>query len=193
MSVNFCLASGSWPKTDVVGCGFDPPTSLEIETAIPLGTLGHIYEEPIPKKALVKCLSVFEQSSYDSKPEIERFRTFFTLMQSKDVLCVNFIPCNPEQLQTIHVMRLQKKQDPKTVPVYCHAGILKYILPVQEADHVFDLSKERVSDTVQDIMPGLRPIIEKALGYFLKDNQAKGVAVTFNRKSEKTLTCIWLK
>jgi hypothetical protein len=77
--------------------------------------------------------------------------------------------------------------------VYCHAGILKYILPVQEADHVFELSKERVSDTVQDIMPGLRPIIEKALGYFLKDNQAKGVAVTFNRKSEKTLTCIWLK
>ncbi|HEY5235808.1 MAG TPA: hypothetical protein VIJ14_06495, partial [Rhabdochlamydiaceae bacterium] len=174
--------------------GLESPIPLESQNPVPLGELGTaIQQKRLSQSAISKCLAVFEESSNDGKHEIERFRTFFTLMQSEAICCINFIPRDPHELQTIHVMRLQSNQDPKKVPVFCHANFFKYILPVERADHVFNLSKEKVFETVRSFTPILSSIIEKALGYFLKDRQAKGLALTFHEESGMQKTYVWLK
>jgi hypothetical protein len=65
-------------------------------------------------------------------------------------------------------------------------------LPVERADYVFDLSKEKVSDTTQCFKGSLETIIGKGLGYFIKDRQAKGIALTIQETGNQK-NYIWLK
>lgn len=194
MSVDFCIVTGSWPKTGGVGCGFEGTTPLEEPTPIQLGQLGKgIERKSLSQSGIGVCLNQYKESKLNDTPEIERFRTFFTLMQSQAICCVNFIPLNPQQLQTIHVMRLRPNEDSAKVSVFCHSNVFNYILPVKQADSVFDLSRERVSDTTHGLEPSLKSIIEDALGYFKKDLQAKGIALTFIKEKGVQKTYIWLK
>jgi len=119
----------------------------------------------------------------------------YTLGQSESVFCINFIPEDPSKPQIIHVMRLKdEKEDVVTYPVFCHELVhLKFILPVEKADQVFDLSKCRVSQTLENVTPGLIPIIEKSLDCFLKDVRSKGLALTLESKTGTPATYIWLK
>ncbi|HEX4840133.1 MAG TPA: hypothetical protein VFU89_06795 [Rhabdochlamydiaceae bacterium] len=193
MSVDFCIVAGSWLKVSGVRCGSEGTTPLEESTPMQLGQLGQgIKQERLSPGGISVCLNRFKQSKWDNAPEIERFRTFFTLLQSKAICCVNFIPLNPQQLQIIHVMRLRPNEDPAKVSVFCHSHIFKYILPAKHADVVFDLSRERVSDTTQSLESSLKAIIEDALEYFKKDLQAQGIALTFTEKGVQK-TYIWLK
>jgi len=91
------------------------------------------------------------------------------------------------------VMRLRPNEDPAKVSVFCHSNVFNYILPVKQADFVFDLSRERVSNTIHSLEPSLKSIIENALGYFKKDLQAKGIALTFINEKGLQKTYIWLK
>ncbi|HEX4840288.1 MAG TPA: hypothetical protein VFU89_07610 [Rhabdochlamydiaceae bacterium] len=195
MSVDFCIVTGSWPQISGVRCGSEGTTPVEEEpTPVQLGQLGKgIEQRSLSLSGIGACLNQYKESKLNGTPEIERFRTFFTLMQSKAICCVNFIPQDSHQLQTIHVMRLRPNEDSAKVSVFCHSNVFNYILPVKQADSVFNLSRETVSDTTHGLKPGLKSIIEDALGHFRKDLQAKGIALTFIKEKGVQKTYIWLK
>jgi hypothetical protein len=192
MAATFCIVSGSWPSANLVGCGLENSIPLENQNPVQLGELGPALQKRLSQSAISKCLKLFEDSQRDNEHEIDRFRTFFTLMQSEAICCINFIPRNPHELQTIHVMRLQDDQDPKKVPVFCHANVFKYILPVERADHVYDLSQRSVTETISQFTFPVKAVIERALACFSKDSRSLGLALTLEEDG-KQKTYIWLK
>ncbi len=198
---NFCIALGSWAGPSLsTNCGRDSALPLSaLSTApmqYPLGSLGQTLCQHMPPSVILKCLHNVQDSSEDETPDIERFRTVFTLLQSEAIFCINFIPKNPhDPNQIVHVMRYEEKENPKEFPVYCHDGAnLKYLLPVERANRIFDLSKSKISQTVESLNPQLRNIIQAALNCFLKDSEAKGLALTLELDVDKpSQTYIWLK
>jgi hypothetical protein len=187
------MATGKWPSTRQLGCGLENPIPSQQRNPIPLGRLGSFYQKEMLQSAIVRCVAHFEDPCKDGEYEIEKFRTAFTLLQSEAVFCINFIPKNPFELQILHVMRLQEKQDPSEFLVFCHDHVFKYILPVEQADQVFDLSRFEITQTFENLKPSLIPIVEKALGYFFKDSRSKGLALTLESKTGTPATYIWLK
>jgi len=198
---NFCMAMGSWPVPTLSSdSGSDSSLHLSaLSTAplqYPLACLGKTICNHMPPSAILKCLQHFQNPNNDKEYAVDRFRTVFTLLQSEAIFCINFIPKNPHgSSQVIHVMRCEEKQDPNEIPVYCHdAANLKYLLPVEKADRIFDLSKSEISQTVENLNSELRNIIQAALVCFLKDTEATGVALTLKPDADKPcVTYIWLK
>jgi hypothetical protein len=191
ISVTFCIVNGKWPQSVASGCAWDkPPMSTR---RIQLGTLEILYKNYSPR--LLQSCKEISFALPDTSYDIWKVRTMYTLGQSESIFCINFIPEDPSKPQIIHVMRLKdEKQDVSTYPVFCHEHVhLKYILPVEKADQVFDLSKCRVSQTLDNVTPGLIPIVEKALTCFLKDVTSKGLALTLESKRGTPSTYIWLK
>jgi hypothetical protein len=188
------MVSAKWPRTErLLGCGFDIQISSKRTVAISLGNLKPVCEEYSHKRLKSELDAAFELP--DNTHDILRWRTIYTLMQNETIFCINFIPKDPTVAQIIHVMRLKdKEKEVESCRVFCHDVFnLKFILPVESADQVFDLSKKTVSETVNQFDPSIGLVIERALACFSEDLRSQGLAITLEIKAEKSATYIWLK
>lgn len=128
----------------------------------------------------------------DEESSVWTKRILFTLARNQSIFSISFIPSNSNKAQMIQVIRLKEGHAPETL-FFHHYVNYKFILPVETADRVFDLSKWKVPVTVESLKPSLVPAVTKALGYLKKESDLSGLALTLESKAKTPVTYVWLK
>lgn len=194
MSVKFCIASCKWSDSQPLKCCGGSPISTQNIIPFRLGSITTLYFEKYANGQLSKYLKA-ANSLPDDTYDIWRFRIYYLLAPDKRVFCINFIPQNPAKGQIVQVMRLKGEEDVSQYEEYNHEyPTYKFILPVERAEQVFDLSKCEISLTVAHLKPlTLIPIVQKALECLTQDLGLKGLALTLEDKDGKQKAYIWLK
>ncbi|HEY5235807.1 MAG TPA: hypothetical protein VIJ14_06490 [Rhabdochlamydiaceae bacterium] len=193
MSVKLCLVSAKWPKIErPLGCGHDTPSSLTSSVVISLGSLNPDFEAYTFEQLKLERQAAFRLP--DKTYDIWRWRTIYTLAQNEAIFCISFIPKEPHKAQIIQVMRLKSSpEEARSLELFCHDLFsIKFILPVKNADQVYDLSQRSVTETISQFTLPVKAVIEKALASFSKDSRSLGLALTLEEDG-KQRTYIWLK
>lgn len=194
MAVKFCFASGCSPK--ISGCGIDhafyPEThekDPEIAKCAPvrLGDLGSLRYKTYTFDRLLARVEAAKGLPDDTK-DIWRSRIICILAPIETIFCINFIPSNPYALQTLQVVRMNDpNESASSYPIYfCEFSNYKFMLPKEQPDQVFDLSKWDFSEIEAE------PLI-LALQYLKNEKSLKGLALTLQNHQGNLSTYVWIK
>ncbi len=187
MVVKFCYAACNFPKEAIPGRANSTPIRLS-----DLGPLKYkTYFEHQMGDRLEKAMSLS-----DDMKNIWRHRIICILGIFEKVFCINFIPSNPQQLQSLQVMRMKDLTETAgSYPVYCCDDFSPYklILPKEHPDQVFDLSQwdfSHLDPTVEydELIEG----IALALYYLKKEKRLQGMALTLQIAQGVFKTYVWI-
>ncbi|MGH7890584.1 MAG: hypothetical protein ACRENF_08550, partial [Thermodesulfobacteriota bacterium] len=134
------------------------------------------------------------EADADDADYVWKTRTLFTASCCPSIVDITFIPTAPHISQILFAKRVQDDEDVSKCRLYCHwfSGC-KYLLSVEAASQVFDLSKVSIAQTVEGWDVDYLPLIKRALTYFKNDPDTRGLGLTVMMKNSQRATTIWLK
>lgn len=196
MVVKFCFASGWSPRQG--DCGMEHmsyPASYREDPEVAkfkpdrLGDLGSIRYKTYTSEHLRARIEAAKGLPDDTK-DIWRNRIICILAPLEAVFCINFIPLDPHQPQTLQVMRMKEiNESADSYPVYCFdCSPYKFILPQEYADQVFELAQWDFSQ----IDSATEPLF-LAIQYLKNEKDLKGMALTLHGGQGMLKTYIWIK
>ncbi len=194
MAVKFCFASGYSAR--IGSCGIEQvpyPATCEEDTEVAkrapfrLGDLGSLRYYTYTLEDLQARVEAAKEQPDDMR-NIWRSRIICILAPIETIFCINFIPSNPHQPQTLQVMRMHDlNESASSYQVYCYDySPYKFILPTEHADQIFNLSQWDFSQ----IEPG--PLI-LALQYLKNEKALRGMALTLRSDEGNLNSYLWIK
>jgi hypothetical protein len=188
MTVKFCFASGYSPIVPTYAV--DEATSGEEATICgpcKLSEVGYLKYQTFSPEFMKDRIKASKELPREMEG-IWRERIICILGPIEAVFCINFIPLDPHQPQTLQVMRMRDlEEDAASYPVYCHDyPFYKFILPKAEPDRVFDLSK-------WDFSLNPKSVIVRALKCLKREKALKGMALTLQGAEGDFKTYVWIK
>ena len=189
MSVKFCIVYGATKLS--LTCGMDATSESADISSFRLCELGRPKYNTYTSEMIRKRVEV-AQSMPDHTRDIWRNRIICTLAAVENVFCINFISSDPSKPQILQVMRMRDLDETAdSCRVYCcDYAPYKFMMPKERPDHIFDLARREISQTVEHLEPGnIIPIVNAVIGYLVRDKDLKGLVITF----ENQKTYIWLK
>jgi hypothetical protein len=189
MTVNFCFASGYSPTVPTYAV--DEATYGEEATICgpcKLSEVGYLKYKTFSPEFMKARLKASKELPREMEG-IWRERIICVLGPIKAVFCINFIPSDPHQPQTLQVMRMRDlEEEAASFPVYCHDyPSYKFILPKAHPNEVIDLSELDFSR-----LNPKSPIV-RALKCLKQEKALKGMALTLQNSKGDLKTYVWIK